>query len=116
MSSWQAKQNGKPSKKEIQMHQYSPNGFSRSRHVKDVMEKLLSTTLPGSRACSNRWLRRATAASPLRSLTGLLYVQLKNERASEQKRADQMCEQLEALKEVERTIVEREQESQPRRR
>ncbi|MDP2706272.1 MAG: hypothetical protein Q8O70_02025, partial [Burkholderiales bacterium] len=76
------------------------------------------------------------AASPLRSLARLLYVQLneraseqkranqmreqleavKNERASEQKRADQMRDQLEALKEVERTIIERGQESQPRRR
>ena len=55
------------------------------------------------------------AASPLRSLARLLYVQL-NERASEQKRANQMREQLEALKEVERTIMERGQESQPRRR
>ena len=69
------------------------------------------------------------AASPLRSLARLLYVQL-NERASEQKRADQMRDQLEALKavertmreklealkEVERTIMERGQESQPRRR
>jgi len=55
------------------------------------------------------------AASPLRSLARLLYVQL-NERASEQKRANQMREQLGALKEVERTIMERGQESQPRRR
>jgi hypothetical protein len=69
------------------------------------------------------------AASPLHSLARLLYAQL-NERASEQKRANQMREQvearkeaaralreqLEALKEVERTIIERGQESQPRRR
>lgn len=83
------------------------------------------------------------AASPLRSLARLLYVLL-SERASEQKRANQMREQLEArkeaertlreqlearketertlreqleaLKEVERTIMQRGQESQPRRR
>lgn len=69
------------------------------------------------------------AASPLRSLARLLYVQL-NERVSEQKRVNQMREQiealkevertmreqLEALKEVERTIMQRGQESQPRRR
>lgn len=55
------------------------------------------------------------AASPLRSLARLLYVQL-NENASEQKRVNQMREQLEALKEVERTIMQRGQESQPRRR
>lgn len=35
VSSWRAKQ------KEIQMQQHSPNGFSRSRYVKDVMENLL---------------------------------------------------------------------------
>jgi hypothetical protein len=55
------------------------------------------------------------AASPLRALARLLYAQL-NERASKQKRASQMREQLDALKEVERTIMERGQESQPRRR
>ena len=55
------------------------------------------------------------AASPLRTLARLLYVQL-SERASEHKRANQMREQLEALKEVERAIMERGQESQPRRR
>lgn len=69
------------------------------------------------------------AASPLRSLARLLYMLL-NERASEQKRANQLREQietrkeveralreqLEALKEVERTLMQRRQESQPRRR
>ena len=69
------------------------------------------------------------AASPLRSLARMLHGQL-NERASEQKRADQMREQIdalkevertlreqiEALKEVERTLMERGQESQPRRK
>ena len=69
------------------------------------------------------------AAGPLRSLAGLLYVQL-NERASEQKRANQMRDQLdvlkesdrnmreklEALKEIERSIMQRGQESQPRHR
>lgn len=69
------------------------------------------------------------APSPLRSFARLLYAQL-DERASEQKRAGQMREQLEvrkgaerslreqleALKEVERTIMQRGQESQPRRR
>ena len=69
------------------------------------------------------------AASPLHALAKLLYVQL-NERASEHKRANQMREQLdaqkeierglrsqlEALKEVERSILQRGQESLPRRR
>ncbi len=67
------------------------------------------------------------AASPLRSLARMLQGLL-NERASERKRADQMREQIdalkevertlrdqiEALKEVERTIRERGQESLPR--
>lgn len=74
----------------------------------------------------------ATAADntgPLRSLARLLYVQL-NERASEQKRASQMHDQLEALKEsernlrekldalkdIERSIMLRGQESLPRRK
>jgi hypothetical protein len=55
------------------------------------------------------------AASPLRALARLVYVQL-NERTSEQKRASQLREKLEALKEVERTMMERGQESQSRRR
>jgi hypothetical protein len=69
------------------------------------------------------------AASPLRSLVRLLYVQL-NERASEQKHGRQMHDQIEALKiadrtmrkqleelkEVERAIMQRGQESQPRHR
>ena len=71
----------------------------------------------------------AAAASPLRSLARLLYAQL-NERAGEQKRTSQMHEQLEALKEadrnmrekldalkeIERSIMQRGQESLPRRR
>jgi hypothetical protein len=66
---------------------------------------------------------------PLRSFARLLYLQL-TERASEQRRATQMREQidaqketertlrqqLDALKEVERSILQRGQDSQPRRR
>ncbi|MCX7143380.1 MAG: hypothetical protein NT123_20475 [Proteobacteria bacterium] len=55
------------------------------------------------------------APGPLRSLARLLYLQL-NERTSEQKRTGQMREKLDALKEVERSIMERGQESQPRRK
>jgi hypothetical protein len=69
------------------------------------------------------------AASPLRLLARLLHAQL-IDRASEQKRASQMREQIDALtevertlrqqldqmKEVERTIMQRGLESQPRRR
>jgi flagellar hook-basal body complex protein FliE len=45
------------------------------------------------------------AASPLRSFARLLHAQL-NERASEQKRSNQMREQLEARKDAERTVRE----------
>lgn len=69
------------------------------------------------------------AASPLRALARLLYVQL-NARASEQKRANQMGDQLDAskesernmrekldaLKDIERSIMQRGHESQPRHR
>jgi len=68
-------------------------------------------------------------ASPLRELARMLHAQL-NERASEQRRANQAREQLDAqkeverglrnqldaLKEIERSILQRGQESQPRRR
>ena len=67
------------------------------------------------------------AASPLRSFARLLYAQL-NERANEQRYASQlrnqiqalteadrtMRKQLEELKELERSILQRERESQPR--
>jgi hypothetical protein len=55
------------------------------------------------------------ASGPLRSLASLVYAPL-NELAGEHKRANQMREQLEALKALERTILERAQESAPRRR
>ncbi len=54
-------------------------------------------------------------ASPLRSFAALLYAQI-SERQREQKRADQMRDQLDALKAVERTLIERGPQSQPRRR
>lgn len=68
-------------------------------------------------------------ASPLRSLARLLYAQLK-ERAREQEHASQMRDQIEALKvadrtmrkqldelkDVERAIMQRGQDSQPRHR
>lgn len=69
------------------------------------------------------------AASPLRELARILHAQL-SERASEHRRANQAREQidaqkeverglrnqLDALKEIERSILQRGQESQPRRR
>ena len=122
----------------------SNQAFARDKDANSRMRLALLLATPGTsvhdaaRAASllEPMATPGDAASPLRSLARLLYVQLneraseqkranqmreqiealKNERASEQKRADQMREQLEALKEVERTIMERGQESQPRRR
>ena len=115
----------------------SNQAFARDKDANSRMRLALLLATPGAsvhdaaRAASllEPMATPGDAASPLRSLARLLYVQL-NERASEQKRANQMREQietlkevertmrekLEALKEVERTIIERGQESQPRRR
>ena len=129
----------------------SNQAFARDKDAMSRMRLALLLATPGAsvhddaRAASllEPMTTPADAASPLRSLARLLYVHL-NERASEQKRANQMREQFEArkevertlreqielrkeaertlreqvdaLKEIERTIMERGQESQPRRR
>jgi hypothetical protein len=49
-----------------------------------------------------------TASGPLQQFAGLLHAQI-NERLREQRRATQLKEQLDALKDVERKIIEREQ-------
>lgn len=138
---------------EQQRRQYSEGDqdFARNKDTMSRMRLALLLATPGAsihdaaRAAS--LLEPMTApqdgTSPLRALARLLYMQL-TERASEQKRANQMREQfenrkdaerglreqlearkdaertlreqLEALKEVERTILQRGQESQPRRR
>lgn len=124
---------------EQQRREYSASNqaFARDKDANSRMRLALLLATPGAsvhdaaRAASllEPMATPSDAASPLRSLARLLYVQL-NERASEQKRANQMREeiealkevertmrqQLDALKEVERTIMERGQESQPRRR
>jgi hypothetical protein len=48
------------------------------------------------------------ASGPMRQFAGLLHAQI-SERLREQRRAAQLKEQLDALKEVERKIIEREQ-------
>jgi len=48
------------------------------------------------------------AAGPMQQFAGLLHAQI-NERVREQRRATQLKEQLDALKDVERKIIEREQ-------
>ena len=110
---------------EQQRREYSANNqaFARDKDAISRMRLALLLATPGAsvhdsaRAASllEPLAAASSAASTLRSLARLLYAQL-NENASEQKRANQLREQLEALKEVERNIMERGQDSQPRRR
>jgi hypothetical protein len=110
---------------EQQHREYSVRNqaFARDKDTNSRMRLAVLLATPGAsvhdtaRAASllEPMVTPSDAASPLLSLAKLLYGQL-NERVNEQKRADQMREQLDALKEVERTIMERGQESQPRRK
>jgi len=124
---------------EQQRRDYSASNqaFARDKDAMSRMRLALLLATPGTsvhdatRAASllEPMATPRDAASPLRSLARLLYAQL-HERASEQKRTDQMREQIEALKvvertlreqiealkEVERTILERGLDSQPRRK
>jgi len=59
-------------------------------------------------------LTRSEPATALNPLAALLYAQI-SERAREHKRAEQLRDQLDALKEVERSLIERGPQSQPRR-
>ena len=138
---------------EQQRHEYNARNqaFAKDKDANSRIRLALLLATPGAsvhdaaRAASllEPMATPSDAASPLRSLARLIYVQL-NERVSEQKRTGQMREQLEAqkeversmrekldaqkevertmreqldaLKEVERTIMERGQESPPRRK
>jgi hypothetical protein len=138
---------------EQQRREYSANNqvFARDKDAMSRMRLALLAATPGAsvhdaaRAANllEPLAAPGDAAGPLHSLARLLYVQL-NERASGQKRASQMREQIDALreveramrqqlearkevertmreqieelKEVERSIMQRGQESQPRRR
>jgi hypothetical protein len=110
---------------EQQRREYSANNqaFARDKDAVSRVRLALLLATPGAsvhdagRAASllEPLATPGDATSPLHALARLLYVQL-SERASEQKRANQMRDQLEALKDVERAIMERGQEIQPRRR
>jgi len=109
--------------------------FAKEKDAMNRMRLALLLALPGSsvqdtaRAASLLEPLAAPGDGSLRSLARLLHGQL-SERLGEQKRATQMREQvdalketertlkqqLDALKEVERSIMQRGQESQPRRR
>ncbi len=109
---------------EQQRREYSLDNqaFARNQGAMSRMRLALLLATPGASvqdaARATRLIeplaRSGDAASPLHALAGLLYGQL-NERVSEQKRADQMRQQLEALKNLERTMIERGQDAQPRR-
>jgi hypothetical protein len=122
-----------------QRREFSVNNqaFARDKDTTSRMRLALLLAAPGAsvhdaaRAASllEPLAAPGDASGPLRSLARLLYLQL-NERLSEQKRVGQLREQidtlkegertmrqqLDALKEVERSIMQRGQESQPRRR
>jgi hypothetical protein len=113
----------------------SNQAFAKDKDAMNRMQLALLLAMPGTgvqdtgRAASLLEPLAAPGDGPLRSLARLLHAQL-SERMSEQKRATQMREQvdtlkeseralrqqLDALKEVERSILQRGQESQPRRR
>ena len=96
--------------------------FSKKGDDVDRMRLALLLALPGTRFHDPRRaaillepVASAGAPDALHTLAKLLYGQL-NELLSEQKRAGDMRGQLDALKAVERTILERGSDGTPRRR
>ncbi len=112
-----------PAEQQRREYGASNQAYTKDKDMMDRMRLALLLVMPGTsfhdpaRAASllEPMAAPGAAAGPLRALARLLYPQL-NELASEQKRANQMREQLEALKAVERNLLERAQESLPRRR
>ena len=108
---------------EQQRREYSLSNqaFARDKDAMSRMRLALLLATPGAgvqdaaRATSllEPMARTGSATSPLHALARLLYRQL-NERVNEQRRAKLMREQLEALKDLERTMIERGQDAQPR--
>ena len=100
---------------EQQRNEYgaSNQAFAKDKDAASRMRLALLLATPGAsvhdgpRAASllETMIVPGEAASPMRSLARLLYALL-NERASEQKRASQMREQLEGRKDFERTLRE----------
>lgn len=70
--------------------------FNDDARAASLLEPLSGDQAPGARA------------GPLRRLAALMYIQVA-ERLREQKRTAQLKEQLDAMKEIERKIIEREQ-------
>ena len=104
-------------------YRLSNQAFAKDQGAMSRMRLALLLATPGAsvqdaaRAASllQPLARSGDAASPLHALAGLIYGQL-NERVSEQQRANLMQKQLEALKELERTMIERGQDNRLRRK
>jgi len=90
--------------------------FSRDRGIYGRVRLALLLALPGTtfnddtKAVSllEPLTAGETPVGPMRQFAGLLHAQI-NERLREQRRSAQLKEQLDALKEIERKIIEREQ-------
>ena len=94
----------------------SSQNFSKDRGAYGRVRLALVLSLPGTPFCDEPKaagllepvLSKDAAAGPIQQFAGLLYAHL-NERVREQRRTTQLKEQLDALKDVERKIIEREQ-------
>jgi hypothetical protein len=89
--------------------------FSKDRGPYGRVRLALLLSLPGTPFCDETKaagllepLLSKEAAGPMQQFAGLLHTQV-SERVREQRRATQLKEQLDALKDVERKIIEREQ-------
>jgi len=90
--------------------------FSKDRGAYGRVRLALVLSLPGTAFCDEPKaagllepvVLKDGPGGPLQQLAGLLYTQL-GERMREQRRAAQLKDQLDALKDVERKIIEREQ-------
>ena len=89
--------------------------FSKDRGAYGRVKLALVLSLPGTPFSDETkaagllepMVSKETAAGPMQQFAGLLYAQV-SERVREQRRATQLKEQLDALKDVERKIMERE--------
>ena len=90
--------------------------FSKDRGAYGRVRLALVLSLPGTAFCDEPkaasllepLMSKEVAPGPMQQFAGLLHTQL-SERVREQRRAAQLKEQLDALKDVERKIIEREQ-------
>jgi hypothetical protein len=94
----------------------SSQSFSKDRGAYGRVRLALILSLPGTPFCDEPkaagllepLVSKDTAGGPMQQFAGLLHAQI-SERVREQRRTTQLKEQLDALKDVERKIMEREQ-------